>query len=142
MAAPEKWVSGRIRVPTRVLPEMRRRRWRDGDETAIMRKEVRIGDLGLELGFDRRRNGDGRGGDGEVKLLRSSLKNLEGGGASVRTSSMAALRANSLGFANGVCALGFEIADGEGDDDDGGLLVKYGEMGRILVFGSGQCWPN
>lgn len=44
----------------------------------------------LELGSEKRRKGDGSGGEGLIKLSRSSLKNLDGGGASVRASSMAA----------------------------------------------------
>lgn len=42
----------------------------------------------MEFGEERNKKGDGRGGEGGVKLLRSSKKNLEGGGCSVSTSSM------------------------------------------------------
>lgn len=79
---PERGISGRIRVPIWVLGEMWWRRERDGGEREMIRR------LGLGLGFERRRKGEGRGGDGGEKLLRSSRKNLEGGGCSVRTSSI------------------------------------------------------
>lgn len=52
----------------------------------MMRREGRR--VLLELGFWNNRKGDGRGGDGGVKLLRSSSKNLEGGGMSVIASSI------------------------------------------------------
>ncbi|KAJ0504853.1 hypothetical protein HanHA89_Chr12g0463891 [Helianthus annuus] len=42
----------------------------------------------LEFGWESDVKGDGRGGAGGVKLLRSSKKNREGGGNSVSTSSM------------------------------------------------------
>lgn len=34
----------------------------------------------LELGSEKRRKGEGSGGEGLIKLSRSSLKNLDGGG--------------------------------------------------------------
>lgn len=42
----------------------------------------------MEFGEERNKKGDGRGGEGGVKLFRSSMKNREGGGCSVSTSSM------------------------------------------------------
>lgn len=42
-------------------------------------------------GLEKRRKGEGRGGEGGVNVLRSSSKNLEGGAASVITSSIALL---------------------------------------------------
>lgn len=50
------------------------------------RREKQRGTSGL--GLENKRNGEGRCGDGGVKLLRSSWKNLDGGGISVRTSSI------------------------------------------------------
>lgn len=81
---PDKGISGRIRVPIRVFVETWWNKEREGEDMAMMRSEGRRGLSKLE----NRRKGDGRGGDGGVKLLRSSLKNLEGGGISVRISSM------------------------------------------------------
>lgn len=91
----ERVVSGRIRVPIRVLWGIRRRREREGAEMATMRREGRrSGGLGF-----RRRKGGGRGGDGVAKLSRSSSKNLDGGGSSVSTSSIFAVWAEGgFGF--------------------------------------------
>lgn len=60
---------------------------------AKMRREGRRGSLGL--GLENTRKGDGRGIDGGVKLLRSSSKNLEGGGISVSASSMSQINLSS-----------------------------------------------
>lgn len=52
-----------------------------------MRRDGLRGSWGL--GFEKRMKGDGRGcSGGALKLLRSSWKNLEGGGFSVNTSSI------------------------------------------------------
>lgn len=51
-----------------------------------MRRDGLRGSWGL--GFEKRMKGEGRGCGGEAKLLRSSWKNLEGGGFSVNTSSI------------------------------------------------------
>lgn len=52
----------------------------------MMRRDGQIGFL--VLGVENNRIGNGRGGDGGVKMFRSSNKNLEGGGISVITSSI------------------------------------------------------
>lgn len=84
---PEGDISGRIRVPIRVFGERWWSKERDGGERAMMRREgLRVV---LEFGEERNKKGEGRGGEGGVKLLRSSMKNREGGGNSVSTSSMA-----------------------------------------------------
>lgn len=85
---PEKGSSGMMRVPMRVFEG--KQLWkmcREGEERAMMRRDGLRGSSGL--GFEKTMKGDGRGGSGEgVKLLRSSWKNLEGGGFSVSTSSI------------------------------------------------------
>lgn len=59
---------------------------REGDDMAIMRREgVRCL---LEEGVENEKNGFGRGGGGVMKLLRSSNKNLDGGGLAVITPSI------------------------------------------------------
>jgi len=83
---PEKGISGRIRVPIRVFEDKWWQKYKDGEDRAMMRREGERGLLGL--GLLNNKNGDGRGVGGVVKLLRSSMKNLEGGGTSVRTSSI------------------------------------------------------
>lgn len=58
----------------------------DDEERAMMRRDGQIGFL--VVGVENNRIGHGRGGDGGVKMFRSSNKNLEGGGISVITSSI------------------------------------------------------
>lgn len=53
---------------------------------AMMRRDGR--EYFSRLGVENNRNGEGRGGDGGQKLFRSSKKNLDGGGISVRMSSI------------------------------------------------------
>ena len=89
---PEKEISGRIRVPINVLVVMWWKKWSEGEDIAMMRNEGRIGTFGL--GAENNKKGGGRGGDGGVKLLRSSKKNLEGGGMAVITSSISFLYPN------------------------------------------------
>lgn len=83
---PEDDISGRTRVPMSVFGDKWWSKYRDGVERAMMRREGRSGVL--EFGLESNMKGDGRGGAGGVKLLRSSKKNREGGGNSVSTSSM------------------------------------------------------
>lgn len=86
---PAKVVSGRIRVPIRVLEETPWKTWRDGEDTAMMRSEGRRGRSTTSPEFENKTKGEGMGGDGGVKLFRSSWKNRDGGGISVSTSSIA-----------------------------------------------------
>lgn len=53
---------------------------------AMMSRDGRKGSSGF--GFENMMKGDGRDSGGGTKLLRSSWKNLEGGGFSVSTSSI------------------------------------------------------
>lgn len=87
MVFPEKGSSGRMRVPMRVFEGKVWKMYREGEERAMMRRDGLRGSCS-GLGFEKRMKGDGRGSGGEAKLLRSSWKNLEGGGFSVSTSSI------------------------------------------------------
>lgn len=51
MEFPQKGVSGRTRVPIKVLEETLWKRWRDGEERATMRREGRRGGSAASLGF-------------------------------------------------------------------------------------------
>jgi len=65
-----------------------RRLWkreREGEEIAMMR---RVGLRGCCCVWGKRRKGEGSDGEGGVKLFRSSSSNLDGGAASVITSSI------------------------------------------------------
>lgn len=64
---------------------------------AMMRSDGRIGSFDLEL--ENTKKGGGRGADGGVKLLRSSRKNLEGGGMAVITSSISSINPIKLNTA-------------------------------------------
>lgn len=86
---PEKDISGRITVPIRVLVDIWWKKWRDGEDMAMMRSEGQIGLF--DLGVENTKKGGGRGADGGVKLLRSSKKNREGGGMAVITSSISSI---------------------------------------------------
>lgn len=94
---PEKGISGRITVPIRVLADKWWKKWRDGEDMAMMRSDGRIGSFDLEL--ENTKKGGGRGADGGVKLLRSSRKNLEGGGMAVITSSISSINPIKLNTA-------------------------------------------
>lgn len=83
---PEKGISGRTNVPTRTLEGRWCRKFREGEDSAKIKREGQRGLFGL--GVEKTRNGEGRVVGGGAKLLRSSRKNLEGGGRSVITSSM------------------------------------------------------
>lgn len=84
---PEKGSSGMMRVPMRVFEGKLWKMCREGEDRAMMRRDGLRGSSGL--GFEKTMKGEGRGsGGGEAKLLRSSWKNLEGGGFSVSASSI------------------------------------------------------
>lgn len=87
MVFPEKGTSGMMRVPMRVFEGKQWKMCREGEDTAMMSRDGWRGRSGF--GFEKTMKGEGRGcSGGEAKLLRSSWKNLEGGGCSVSTSSI------------------------------------------------------
>lgn len=67
---PEKDVSGKMRLPIKVLEGKWWNKYRDGEDKAMMMREGCRGVLGF--GLENSRKGKGRDGDGATKLLRSS----------------------------------------------------------------------
>lgn len=79
-----------VRVRVRVWLK----RAREEGERAMMRREG----LRVCLLCGKMRKGLGRGGDGGVKMFRSSSRNLDGGAASVITSSISFLEGRKEGW--------------------------------------------